>query len=334
MIGLGRMGANMVRRLTRAGHECVVYDVSKDAVKALVAEGARGAGSLTEFVESLERPRTCWLMLPAAIVDRTIGELAPTLDPDDVVIDGGNSRYHDDIRRAKELAGKKLHYVDVGTSGGVWGLENGYCLMIGGEKAVVQRLDPIFAALSPPHEAAPRTEGRTGALRTSERGYLHCGNVGAGHFVKMVHNGIEYGIMAAYAEGLNLLKHGNVGQTQRTADAETTPLENPEHFQYDFDLADITEVWRRGSVVRSWLLDLAAQALVDDPGLDGFAGRVSDSGEGRWTVQAAIEASVPAHVLTSALYDRFSSRGEGEFANKVLSAMRFGFGGHHERKAE
>jgi len=334
MIGLGRMGANMVRRLLRAGHDCVVYDVSRETVKTLSGEGARGTGSLTEFVESLDRPRTCWIMLPAAIVDDTIGELAPNLDPDDVIIDGGNSRYHDDIRRAADLAPRRLHYVDVGTSGGVWGLENGYCLMIGGEKAVVQRLDPIFQALAPEHDGAARTAGRKGPLATAERGYLHCGAAGAGHFVKMVHNGIEYGIMAAYAEGLNLLNHAGIGGDRRQADAETAPLDHPEHFQYDLNVADITEVWRRGSVVRSWLLDLAAQALVSDPKLDGFAGRVSDSGEGRWTVQAAIEASVPAHVLTAALYDRFSSRGEGEFANKVLSAMRFGFGGHHERKAE
>jgi 6-phosphogluconate dehydrogenase len=334
MIGLGRMGANMVRRLRKAGHDCVVYDVHADAVAALAKEGAAGATTLPAFVKALARPRTVWLMVPAAVVDQTLQGLAPLLETDDVVIDGGNSHYHDDIRRAGELRARGLHYVDVGTSGGVWGLERGFCLMIGGETAVVKRLDPIFASLAPGIAAASRTEGREKIGGTAEQGYLHCGASGAGHFVKMVHNGIEYGLMAAYAEGLNILRHANVGATGRTADAETSPLRNPEHYRYDLDLRDITELWRRGSVVASWLLDLTANALTKSGDLAGFSGRVSDSGEGRWTVQAAIDESVPVPVLSTALYERFSSRGEGDFAGKILSAMRFEFGGHHEKPAE
>jgi 6-phosphogluconate dehydrogenase len=332
MIGLGRMGANMVRRLMRAGHDVVVYDVSADAVKQLQEEGATGANSLQEFAEKLSTPRAVWLMVPVAFVDGTIEQLAPLLDKGDTLIDGGNSRYHDDIRRAKELEPRGIHYVDVGTSGGVWGLERGYCMMIGGEDEIVRRLDPIFEALAPPVETAPRTPGRTGKPSTAEHGYLHCGPSGAGHFVKMVHNGIEYGLMAAYAEGLNILRHANVGRQSREADAETTPLERPEHYQYDLDIPEIAEVWRRGSVVGSWLLDLTAQSLHEDPKLERFGGRVSDSGEGRWTIQAAIDEGVPAHVLTASLYERFESRGEAEYANKILSAMRFAFGGHHEKK--
>jgi 6-phosphogluconate dehydrogenase len=308
-----------------------VYDVSPDAVQGLAKEGGVGAASLADFVERLARPRNVWLMVPAAIVDRTLAELVPLLERDDVVIDGGNSYYHDDIRRAKELGPRGLHYVDVGTSGGVWGLERGYCLMIGGDTTAVQRLDPVFAALAPGRGELPRTPGREKLAGTAELGYLHCGPSGAGHFVKMVHNGIEYGLMAAYAEGLNILHHANVGKTHREVDAETTPLRNPEHYQYDLDLADVTEVWRRGSVIASWLLDLTAAAFAKEPDLAGFAGRVSDSGEGRWTVIAAIDESVPAPVLASALYERFGSRGEAEFANKVLSAMRYGFGGHLEK---
>jgi 6-phosphogluconate dehydrogenase len=334
MIGLGRMGANMVRRLQKAGHDCVVYDVHADAVAALAKEGAAGATTLPAFVKALARPRTVWLMVPAAVVDQTLQGLAPLLETDDVVIDGGNSHYHDDIRRAGELRARGLHYVDVGTSGGVWGLERGFCLMIGGETAVVKRLDPIFASLAPGIAAASRTEGREKIGGTAEQGYLHCGASGAGHFVKMVHNGIEYGLMAAYAEGLNILRHANVGATGRTADAETSPLRNPEHYRYDLDLRDITELWRRGSVVASWLLDLTANALTKSGDLAGFSGRVSDSGEGRWTVQAAVDESVPVPVLSTALYERFSSRGEGDFAGKILSAMRFEFGGHHEKPAE
>jgi|SRR5580704_11199467 6-phosphogluconate dehydrogenase len=334
MIGLGRMGANMVRRLRKAGHDCVVYDVHADAVAALAKEGAAGATTLPAFVKALARPRTVWLMVPAAVVDQTLQGLAPLLETDDVVIDGGNSHYHDDIRRAGELRARGLHYVDVGTSGGVWGLERGFCLMIGGETAVVKRLDPIFASLAPGIAAASRTEGREKIGGTAEQGYLHCGASGAGHFVKMVHNGIEYGLMAAYAEGLNILRHANVGATGRTADAETSPLRNPEHYRYDLDLRDITELWRRGSVVASWLLDLTANALTKSGDLAGFSGRVSDSGEGRWTVQAAVDESVPVPVLSTALYERFSSRGEGDFAGKILSAMRFEFGGHHEKPAE
>ncbi|HXA97693.1 MAG TPA: decarboxylating 6-phosphogluconate dehydrogenase [Candidatus Dormibacteraeota bacterium] len=334
MIGLGRMGANIVRRLRKAGHDCVVYDVHADAVAALAKEGAAGAMTLPSFVKALARPRTVWLMVPAAVVDQTFQGLAPLLETDDVVIDGGNFHYHDDIRRAGELRARGLHYVDVGTSGGVWGLERGFCLMIGGETAVVKRLDPIFASLAPGIAAASRTEGREKIGGTAEQGYLHCGPSGAGHFVKMVHNGIEYGLMAAYAEGLNVLRHANVGATGRTADAETSPLRNPEHYRYDLDLRDITELWRRGSVVASWLLDLTANALTKSGDLAGFSGRVSDSGEGRWTVQAAIDESVPVPVLSTALYERFSSRGEGDFAGKILSAMRFEFGGHHEKPAE
>ncbi|HWN15294.1 MAG TPA: decarboxylating 6-phosphogluconate dehydrogenase [Candidatus Dormibacteraeota bacterium] len=333
MIGLGRMGANMVRRVQKAGHECVVYDVHADAVSALAREGASGAASLPAFVKALARPRTVWLMVPAGVVDRTLEDLVPLLEPDDVIIDGGNSHYHDDIRRAGELRARRLHYVDVGTSGGLWGLERGFCLMIGGEAPVVQRLDPIFEALAPGIGAAPRTGGREQIGGTAEHGYLHCGPSGAGHFVKMVHNGIEYGLMAAYAEGLNILHHANAGASQRTTDAETSPLRNPEHYRYDLDLRDITEVWRRGSVVASWLLDLTASALTKSHDLASFSGRVSDSGEGRWTVQAAIDESVPAPVLSTALYERFSSRGEGDFAGKVLSALRFEFGGHHEKPA-
>ena len=333
MIGLGRMGANMVRRVGKAGHQCVVYDVHADAVATLAREGAAGADSLPAFVKALAHPRTVWLMVPAGVVDRTLADLVPLLEPDDVVIDGGNSHYHDDIRRAGELRERRLHYVDVGTSGGVWGLERGFCLMIGGEAAVVERLDPIFKALAPGVGAIPRTEGREKIGGTAESGYLHCGPVGAGHFVKMVHNGIEYGLMAAYAEGLNILRHANVGASQRTADAETSPLRSPEPYRYDLNLRDIAEVWRRGSVVASWLLDLTASALTKSGDLAGFSGRVSDSGEGRWTVQAAIDESVPAPVLSTALYERFSSRGEADFAGKVLSALRFEFGGHHERPA-
>ena len=330
MIGLGRMGANMVRRLMRAGHTCVVYDIHPDAVQALQQEGATGARSLEEFAGKLSRPRAAWMMVPAAVVDRTLGDLVPILESDDIVIDGGNSFYQDDIRRATELTAKGMHYVDVGTSGGVWGLERGFCLMIGGEQAVVQHLDPIFGALAPGIEAAPRTPGRERLDGTAEQGYLHCGPSGAGHFVKMVHNGIEYGLMAAYAEGLNILRHANVGEQQQVANAETTPLRHPEYYQYDLDLTDITEVWRRGSVIASWLLDLTAIGLLKDPDLSAYDGRVSDSGEGRWTIMAGIDESVPTPVLSSALYDRFSSRGEAEFANKVLSAMRAGFGGHAE----
>jgi 6-phosphogluconate dehydrogenase len=333
MIGLGRMGANMVRRVGKAGHQCVVYDVHADAVATLAREGAAGADSLPAFVKALARPRTVWLMVPAAVVDRTLAGLVPLLEPDDVVIDGGNSHYHDDIRRAGDLRERRLHYVDVGTSGGVWGLDRGFCLMIGGEAAVVQRLDPIFKALAPGAGAIPRTEGREKIDGTAEQGYLHCGPSGAGHFVKMVHNGIEYGLMAAYAEGLNVLRHANVGASQHAADAETSPLRNPEHYRYDLNLRDIAEVWRRGSVVASWLLDLTASALTKSGDLAGFSGRVSDSGEGRWTVQAAIDESVPAPVLSTALYERFSSRGEADFAGKVLSALRFEFGGHHEKPA-
>jgi 6-phosphogluconate dehydrogenase len=334
MIGLGRMGANMVRRLRKRGHDCVVYDVHAEAVQALAREGATGAPSLPAFVKALARPRAVWLMVPAAVVDRTLQDLVPLLEPDDVVIDGGNSHYHDDIRRAGELTPRGLHYVDVGTSGGVWGLERGFCLMIGGEAPVVERLDPIFATLAPGMGATPRTPGREKIGGTAEHGYLHCGPSGAGHFVKMVHNGIEYGLMAAYAEGLNILRHANVGAERRTADAETSPLRNPEHYRYEFELRDIAEVWRRGSVVASWLLDLTASALTKSRDLDGFSGRVSDSGEGRWTIAAALDEGVPAPVLSTALYERFESRGHGEFAAKVLSALRFEFGGHQEKAVE
>jgi 6-phosphogluconate dehydrogenase len=332
MIGLGRMGANMVRRLMNKGHSCVVFDMSPKAVNELVKEKATGAASLAELVKKLDKPRAIWLMVPAAVVDKTIADLLPHLEPGDILIDGGNSYYVYDIRRAKELAPRKMHYVDVGTSGGVYGLERGYCMMIGGEAEVIQRLDPIFAALAPGMGDVPRTPGREKIDGTAEQGYLHCGPNGAGHFVKMVHNGIEYGIMAAYAEGLGILRGANVGkQASGAADAETTPLRDPEQYQYDLNLRDITEVWRRGSVIASWLLDLTASALLQDPDLSKFAGRVSDSGEGRWTIKAAIDEAVPAPVLTSALYERFSSRGEADFANKVLSAMRYEFGGHLEK---
>ena len=334
MIGLGRMGANMVRRLIGGGHECVVYDMSAQAVAELAKEQAIGADSLADLVAKLAQPRAIWLMVPAAVVDQSIADLLPLLDAGDILIDGGNSYYVDDIRRAKELAPKDIHYVDVGTSGGVWGLERGYCMMIGGEGEVVQRLDPIFARLAPGMGDIERTPGREQAKGTAEEGYLHCGPNGAGHFVKMVHNGIEYGLMAAYAEGLNILKHANVGKSDRETDAETTPLRQPEHYQYDLNLPDIAEVWRRGSVIASWLLDLTAIALLESPELEGFSGRVSDSGEGRWTIQAAIEEGTPAQVLTAALYERFSSRGEADFQNKLLSAMRFQFGGHHEKPAQ
>jgi 6-phosphogluconate dehydrogenase len=331
MIGLGRMGANMVRRLMRGGHACVVYDRSPAAVEALVKEGATGSASLSEFVGKLQKPRALCLMVPAAFVDASIAELVPLLEKGDTLIDGGNSHYHDDIARAKRLGEKGLHYVDMGTSGGVWGLERGYCLMIGGEDAVVKRLDPVFATLAPGRGEIPRTAGRESLGGTAEMGYLHCGPNGAGHFVKMVHNGIEYGLMAAYAEGLNILHKANIGKATHEKDAETTPLRNPEHYQYDFNLADVTELWRRGSVIASWLLDLTASSLAKSPQLDGFAGRVSDSGEGRWTVAAAIDEAVPAHVLTASLLERFASRGEDDFQNRVLSAMRFGFGGHVEK---
>jgi len=331
MIGLGRMGANMVRRLVRNGHACVVYDRNPGAVAELAAEGAEGAVSLAEFVKKLTRPRAVWLMVPAAVVDASIDDLLTLLDQDDILIDGGNSHYVDDIRRAKTLATKGVHYVDVGTSGGVWGLERGYCMMIGGEPATVQHLDPIFVSLAPGVGEIPRTPGRGRGKSTAEHGYLHCGPNGAGHFVKMVHNGIEYGLMAAYAEGMGILRAANIGKDTHAADAETTPLRNPAHYQYDFDLGEVAEVWRRGSVVTSWLLDLTATALQEDPALTKFAGRVSDSGEGRWTIMAAIDEAVPAPVLTAALYARFSSRGEAAFQNQLLSAMRFQFGGHHEK---
>ena len=338
MVGLGRMGANMVRRLVRGGHECVVFDANAGNVKQLASEGAVGVSSLDDFIHKLKAPRAVWLMLPAAVVDGTLKELAPKLQKDDIVIDGGNSYYIDDIRRARELEPSGVNYVDVGTSGGVWGLERGYCMMIGGPKTAVQRLDPIFKTLAPGRGDVPRTAGREKTMGTStgtsEDGYLHCGPVGGGHFVKMVHNGIEYGLMAAYAEGLDILKHANAGKQTQTVDAETTPLRNPEHYQYDFNLPDIAEVWRRGSVVASWLLDLTASALIDEPDLGKFSGRVSDSGEGRWTILAAIDEGTPCPVLTTSLYERFSSRGNGTFANKLLSAMRFQFGGHLEKEAE
>jgi 6-phosphogluconate dehydrogenase len=333
MIGLGRMGANMVRRLMNQGHQCVVYDRTAQTVADMVKEKAVGSSSLADFVSKLEKPRAIWLMVPAAVVDASIADLVPLLEAGDILIDGGNSYYIDDIRRAKELAPKKIHYVDVGTSGGVWGLERGYCMMIGGEDAVVKRLDPIFKTLAPGAGDAPRTPGREKVGGTAENGYLHCGPNGGGHFVKMVHNGIEYGLMAAYAEGLAILQNANVGKQTHAVDAETTPLRDPQHYQYDFNLRDVAEVWRRGSVIASWLLDLTASALVDDPELKKFSGRVSDSGEGRWTLKAAIDEAVPAHVLTAALYERFASRGEADFANKIMSAMRFAFGGHIEKPA-
>ena len=333
MIGLGRMGANMVRRLIKGGHDCVVFDMSQAAVQALAKESATGAASREDFVKKLKAPRAIWLMVPAAVVDQTIADLLPLLEAGDILIDGGNSYYVDDIRRAKELRAKGVHYVDVGTSGGVWGLERGYCMMIGGEPATVAHLDPIFAQLAPGIGSIARTPGREQTHSTAERGYLHCGQNGAGHFVKMIHNGIEYGLMAAYAEGLGILRNANIGKRTHDVDAETTPLRDPEQYQYDMNLADIAEVWRRGSVVASWLLDLTASALAKDPSLEKFAGRVSDSGEGRWTIRAAIDEAVPAPVLTTALYERFSSRGEADFQNKLLSAMRFEFGGHVEKPA-
>jgi 6-phosphogluconate dehydrogenase len=334
MIGLGRMGGNMVIRLAKAGHECLVYDSHHEAVDALVAQGAKGTTSLPDFVKQLSKPRLVWLMVPAAVVDPVLGSLLPLLEAGDIVVDGGNSYYHDDIRRAGELRAKGLHYVDVGVSGGVWGLERGYCHMIGGEPEVVKRLDPIFRSLAPGMDAAPRTPGAAGDPGTAELGYLHCGPNGAGHFVKMVHNGIEYGLMAAYAEGFNIIRHANVGLHTQVDDAETTPLRHPERYKYDIDVAQVAEVWRRGSVVASWLLDLAASALRKSPDLGNFAGRVSDSGEGRWTVQAAIDESVPAPVISAALFARFSSRGEADYGDRLLSALRFEFGGHVEKPKE
>jgi len=331
MIGLGRMGANMVRRLTKGGHECVVFDVQAKSVEALAKEGAKPSKSLEDMVQQLAKPRKLWLMLPVAFVDSTLDNLIPLLDKDDVIIDGGNSYYHDDIRRSKALKEKSLHYMDVGVSGGIWGAERGYCLMIGGDKTAYDRLEPIFSCLAPGVGTTPRTPGCKGEVSAAENGYLHCGESGAGHFVKMVHNGIEYGLMAAFAEGLNILRHANAGKTQRDNDAETTPLRNPEHYQYDLDLAKITEVWRRGSVIGSWLLDLTASALHESPDLSEYAGRVSDSGEGRWTMIAAIDEGVPAPILNSALTSRFSSRGDEEFGNKMLSALRHQFGGHVEK---
>ena len=333
MIGLGRMGANMVRRLLKGGHQCVVFDRSPKLVSEMVQDKATGSYSLQDLVGKLAKPRAVWLMVPAAAVDETITELLPRLEPDDILIDGGNSYYVDDIRRAKELAAKRIHYVDVGTSGGVWGLERGYCMMIGGENGIVKHLDPIFATLAPGAGDIARTPGREKLDGTAEQGYLHCGANGAGHFVKMVHNGIEYGLMAAYAEGLGVLRQANVGKEQGAIDAETTPLRDPEHYQYDLNLRDIAEVWRRGSVIASWLLDLTAASLVKDPGLSQFAGRVSDSGEGRWTIKAAVDEAVPVPVLSTALYQRFSSRGEADYQDRLLSAMRFGFGGHLEKAA-
>ncbi len=334
MIGLGRMGANMVRRLIKDGHDCVVYDRSMDAVNQLAREKAVGSSSLADFVKKLATPRAIWLMVPAAVVDQSIADLLPLLAKDDILIDGGNSYYVDDIRRAKELAAKGIHYVDVGTSGGVWGLERGYCMMIGGENEIVKHLDPIFATLGPGIGDIPRTPGREKLGGTSEQGYLHCGPNGAGHFVKMVHNGIEYGMMAAYAEGLGVLRAANIGKQSHASDAETTPLRNPDHYQYDLNLADISEVWRRGSVIASWLLDLTANSLIEDPNLTKFAGHVSDSGEGRWTIKAAIDEGVPVPVLTAALYERFSSRGEADYQDKLLSAMRYQFGGHLEKTSK
>jgi 6-phosphogluconate dehydrogenase len=333
MIGLGRMGANMVRRLLKGGHQCVVFDMSPKAVAEMVEEKAVGAKSLADFVKTLAKPRAVWLMVPAGVVDKSIADLLPLLESGDILIDGGNSYYIDDIRRAKDLKPRGLHYVDVGTSGGVWGLERGYCMMVGGEPDVVRGLEPIFNTLSPGPGDIPRTPGRDKMGGTAEQGWLHCGPNGAGHFVKMVHNGIEYGVMAAYAEGMAVLKAANIGKHSHETDAETTPLRDPEHYQYDLNLPDIAELWRRGSVIASWLLDLQAAALIDDPSLAKFAGRVSDSGEGRWTIKAAIDEGVPAHVLSSALYERFSSRGQADFADKLLSAMRYQFGGHIEKKA-
>jgi 6-phosphogluconate dehydrogenase len=331
MIGLGRMGSDMVRRLLAAGHECVVYDLNQGAVEALAAEGATGTGSLKAFVEGLSRPRAIWIMLPAAVVEQTLGALGPGLSPGDIVIDGGNSHFQDDIRRCAEFESRGVQYLDVGTSGGVWGRERGYCLMIGGEPLAVQRLDPIFASLAPGLLAARRTPGRGGAISSAEQGYLHCGPSGAGHFVKMIHNGVEYGLMASLAEGFNILRHADAGKLASGADAETAPVEHGELYRYDFDLPEIAELWRRGSVVSSWLLDLCARALLESPGLDGFQGRVSDSGEGRWTVQAAIDEGVPAYQLSAALFSRFASRGEADFGDRLLSALRHQFGGHGEK---
>jgi 6-phosphogluconate dehydrogenase len=331
MIGLGRMGANMVRRLMRDGHECVVFDVSAQAVRALAGEGATGATSMADFVGKLTKPRAAWMMVPAAVVDPTLEELAPLLEAGDIIVDGGNSYYRDDIERAKRLEPKGIDYVDVGTSGGVWGLERGFCQMIGGPERAVQRLDSVFASLAPKVASAPRTPGREKVGGTAEHGYLHCGRHGAGHFVKMVHNGVEYGLMAAYAEGLNILKNANAGNRPRDIDAETTPLRDPEYYKYDLNIPDVAEVWRRGSVIGSWLLDLLADSLLQDPQLAKFEGRVSDSGEGRWTIMAAIDEGVPAHVLSSALYERFGSRGAADFADKLMSAMRYEFGGHLEK---
>ena len=333
MIGLGRMGANMVRRLLKGGHECVVFDMSAQAVAGMVKEKATGAASLGELIQKMAKPRAVWLMVPAGVVDKTIADLAPHLESGDILIDGGNSYYIDDIRRAKALKPKGIHYMDVGTSGGVWGLERGYCMMVGGETDQVKHLTPIFNTLSPGPGDIPRTPGREKAGGTAEQGWLHCGPNGAGHFVKMVHNGIEYGVMAAYAEGMAILKAANIGKGTHAVDAETTPLREPEHYQYDLNLPDIAELWRRGSVIASWLLDLQASALIKDPTLAKFGGRVSDSGEGRWTIKAAIDEAVPAHVLSAALYERFSSRGEADFADKLLSAMRYEFGGHVEKPA-
>ena len=333
MIGLGRMGSSMVKRLMKAGHQCVVYDVEAAHVEALVKEGAIGAKSLDELVDKLSKPRAVWMMVPAAVVEKTVDSLAKLLQEDDVLVDGGNSHYHDDLHRSAKLKPNGIHYLDAGTSGGVWGKDRGYCLMIGGEEVAVKRLDPIFKALAPAVDAAPRTPGRSGEPSSSEHGYLHCGPSGAGHFVKMVHNGIEYGVMASYGEGLNILRHANAGKVKRTDDAETTPLRHPELYQYDLDLKEIAEVWRRGSVIASWLLDLTAEALLKSPDLKDFSGRVSDSGEGRWTVSAAIDESIPVPVISTALYERFSSRSDADFADKVLSAMRFQFGGHHEKSS-
>jgi 6-phosphogluconate dehydrogenase len=332
MVGLGRMGTNMTQRLMKSGVDCVVYDTHAQAVAALSAEGATGAATLKEFVQKLTRPRAVWLMIPAGVVDNVLGQLVPLLDKDDIVIDGGNSYYHDDIRRAGQLADEGIHYLDVGTSGGVFGKDRGYCLMIGGEEGPVRHLDPVFAALAPGRDMAPRTPGRRDGEGTAEQGYLHCGPHGAGHFVKMVHNGIEYGIMQAYAEGFNVLCNANAGKRARSTDAETTPMRNPEHYQYDINLPDVAEVWRRGSVISSWLLDLTAHALHGSPKLEEFAGRVSDSGEGRWTLHAAIDEGVPVPVISAALFGRFQSRGNADFADKVLSAMRKEFGGHDEKK--
>ncbi|HHJ18129.1 MAG TPA: decarboxylating 6-phosphogluconate dehydrogenase [Gammaproteobacteria bacterium] len=331
MLGLGRMGANIVRRLMRDGHECVVYNRTPESVQELAAEGATGSVDLDDFIAKLEAPRVVWIMVPAAVVGQVVEDLAQRMQPGDIIIDGGNSYYQDDIARARDLEARQLHYVDVGTSGGVWGLERGYCLMIGGESDIVSHLDPIFKTIAPGTGDIERTRGREGEPGSAEQGYLHCGPNGAGHFVKMVHNGIEYGIMAAYAEGMNILRHANIGKQEHSVDAETSPLSNPEHYQYDIDTAEVAELWRRGSVVASWLLDLTAIALKENPDLSDFSGRVSDSGEGRWTSIAAIETGAPAHVLTAALFNRFNSRGEADFGDKLLSAMRYQFGGHHEK---